>query len=95
MTSRSVGSQWLKEKYNLTGYILTHCSFIGSNDSIEVTNKGNIEQVYSRKYATVKDTPLLHLEFSSAKSYCLLTNIFVRTSNCGFDANSKYIRKYK
>lgn len=64
MTSRSIGSQWLKEKYNLTGYILTHCSFIGSNDSIEVTNKGNIEQVYGRKYATAEDTPLLHLEFS-------------------------------
>lgn len=64
MTSRSVGSQWLKEKYNLSGYALTHCSFIGSNNSIEVTNKGNIEQVYSRKYATVKDTPLLHVEFS-------------------------------
>jgi hypothetical protein len=64
MTSKPAGSQWLKEKYNISGYILTHCSFIGSHNSIEITNKGNIEQVYGRKYATVKDTPLMHLEFA-------------------------------
>lgn len=58
-----MGSQWLKEKYDLSGYVLTHCSFIGSYNAIEVTNKGNIEQVYTKRYALVKDTPLFHLEF--------------------------------
>jgi hypothetical protein len=64
MTSRPVGNQWLKDKYNMSGYVLTHCSFIGSNNSIEITNKGNVEQTYSKKYAPVGDTPLFHLEFS-------------------------------
>ena len=37
---------------------------IGNNDSIELTSKGNIEQVYGAKYAPDEDTPLSHLEFS-------------------------------
>lgn len=64
MNYKPAGDQWLKEKFNISGYILTHCSYIGSNDSIEITNKGNIEQVYSRKYAPNEDMPMSHLEFS-------------------------------
>jgi len=64
MVSSPAGNQWLKEKFNISGYILTHCSYIGNNDSIEITNKGNIEQVYNRKYAPHEDTPMSHLEFS-------------------------------
>ncbi|MBV7533252.1 Fic family protein [Chitinophaga sp. sic0106] len=64
MTSIPVGSLWLKNKFNITGVSLTHCSYIGNNDSIEISNKGNIDQVYSRKYSPVEDTPLSHLEFS-------------------------------
>jgi hypothetical protein len=64
MASTPVGSQWLKEKFNISGHVLTHCSYIGNNESIEITNKGNIEQVYSRKYAPSEDTPMAHLEFS-------------------------------
>jgi len=61
---KSAGSQWLKEHYNITGFMLTHSSYIGNNESLELTSKGNIEQVYGIKYAPAKDTPLLHLEFS-------------------------------
>lgn len=64
MALQAAGSQWLKEKYNLSGYTLTHSSFIGNHDSIEITNKGNVEQVYNKKYAPAEDTPLAHLEFS-------------------------------
>ncbi|WP_343668470.1 Fic family protein [Chitinophaga sp.] len=64
MALNPVGSQWLKEKFNISGYILTHSSFIGSNDSIEITNKGNIEQVYNRKYAPKEEAPIYHLEFA-------------------------------
>ncbi|MVT09421.1 Fic family protein [Chitinophaga tropicalis] len=64
MNLNPVGSRWLKEKFNISEFVLTHCSYIGSNDSIEVTNKGNIEQVYSRKYAPHEDSPMSHLEFS-------------------------------
>jgi Fic family protein len=64
MSTTPAGNQWLKEKFNISGYVLTHCSYIGNNESIEITNKGNIEQVYNRKYAPSEDTPIAHLEFS-------------------------------
>jgi hypothetical protein len=64
MPNISTGSLWLKEYYRLHLYSLTHSSYIGSNDSIELTSKGNIEQVYGLKYAVETGTPLLHLEFS-------------------------------
>ncbi|MCW3091400.1 MAG: Fic family protein [Ferruginibacter sp.] len=64
MPNVSAGSLWLKEYYKLEKYTLTHNSYIGSNDSIELTSKGNIEQVYGPKYTTKEDTPSLHLEFS-------------------------------
>ena len=64
MANRPVGCLWLKEHYHLDKYPLTHNSYIGSNDSIELTAKGNIGQVYGAKYAPVDDSPLSHLEFS-------------------------------
>ena len=64
MPIRSAGSQWLKEHYHLSGFVITHSSYIGSNESIELTSKGTVEQVYGMKYAPSGPTPLLHLEFS-------------------------------
>jgi Fic family protein len=64
MPARSAGSQWLKEHYHLTAFTLTHSSYIGSNDSIQLTSTGNIEQIYGMKYAPDIETPLLNLEFS-------------------------------
>ena len=64
MPNVSAGSLWLKEQYKLHQYSLTHSSYIGSNNSIELTSKENVEQVYGLKYAVAADTPLLHLEFS-------------------------------
>jgi hypothetical protein len=58
------GNQWLRSHYNLSDFSLTHCSYIGSNDSVKLTSKGTIEQVYGPKYAPVSDTVLLHLEFA-------------------------------
>jgi hypothetical protein len=58
-----VGSEWLKKHFNLL-HLLTHSSYIGSNDSIELTSKGNVEQVYGPKYQVAENTPLHHLEFS-------------------------------
>ena len=57
MPTKPAGYQWLKEQYGLSGYLLTHCSYIGNNDSIELTSKGNIEQVYGAKYTPDADTP--------------------------------------
>lgn len=64
MAIKPAGSQWLKEHYQLSRYSLTHCSYIGNKESIELTSKGSIEQVYGLKYAPQEDSPLMHLEFS-------------------------------
>ncbi len=64
MKYKAVGSEWLKQEYNLINYTITHCSYIGNKESIELTNKGNVEQVYGVKYAPSEDTPLQHIEFS-------------------------------
>lgn len=58
------GYQWFKEKCNLSGYTLSHSSYIGNNESIELTSKGNIDQVYGPKYAPSENTHFGHLEFS-------------------------------
>ncbi len=58
-----LGFQWLKEHFHLDNHILTHCSFLGNRGSIEMTSKGNVEQVYGPGYATKNNTPLEHLEF--------------------------------
>lgn len=64
MQIRSVGSQWLKEHYHLSRHIILHCSYVGDNESLELTSKGNIKQVYGIKYSPKEDIPLMHLEFS-------------------------------
>jgi Fic family protein len=64
MQPRPAGCKWLKEQYHLSGYSLTHSSYIGNNESIELTSKGNIDQVFGSKYAPFADTPFLHLEFA-------------------------------
>ena len=64
MALRLVGSIWLKEYFQLWDHGLTHRSFIGSNASVKVVEKGTVEQVYGLKYAPSADNPLNHLEFS-------------------------------
>ena len=64
MPLQPVGSQWLKEHYNLSHHNLTHSSYIGSNASVELTSKGNVEQVYGTKYRVSSEEPLSHIEFS-------------------------------
>lgn len=64
MSLQSAGSQWLKEQLLSPQFALTHSSYIGNNPSIEITSKGNIEQVYGAKYRVAVDEPLHHLEFS-------------------------------
>src|SRR5256885_4317224 len=63
MPIQPVGSTWLKEHYKLNRYILNHSSYIGHNSSIELTSKGNVEQVYGTRYAP-GNRAIDHLEFS-------------------------------
>ena len=64
MTRQPIGSQWLKEKFKLHDHILTHASFIGSSHTIELTSRGNVEEVYRSHYSVVRDEPVHHIEFS-------------------------------
>src|SRR5690348_13858473 len=62
MPIRPAGYEWLKREFTLPHY-LSHNSFIGNNESIEVTSRGSVEQIYGPKYAPSADTPLHHIEF--------------------------------
>lgn len=64
MANTSAGNEWLKSHYGLSNYTFTHSSYIGSNESIELTSKGNIDQVYGPRYAVEVDRPILHIEFA-------------------------------
>ena len=59
-----VGGQWLKEKFSLVNYLLTHSSYIGDKADLTITSKGNIEQTFGRKYGVnLEDDPMHHIEF--------------------------------
>lgn len=63
MDTQPAGQEWLKRRFNLSDFTLTHASFIGTSHSAELTSRGNVEETYGKKYA-VDDTPLDHVEFS-------------------------------
>ena len=84
MPTRPAGYLWLKEKYKLFDYTLTHNSYIGSNASIELTSKGSIDQVYGVKYAPKEDIPLLHLEFGRHLALCLYIRLKMEMGGCTF-----------
>ncbi len=101
MAVKPAGNQWLKEHYNLSNYTLTHSSYIGNNESIELTTKGNVEQVFGPKYAP-EDAPLQHLEFAfkyDDMSLDFLKAVFEKISPEDIQAfvlkapSSKYARK--
>jgi hypothetical protein len=62
MNNSPAGLEWLKRRFNLVEFTLTHSSFIGTSNHVELTSRGNIEETFGAKYA-VPNTPLDHLEF--------------------------------
>ena len=64
MTLRTAGNLWLREHFNLKNYRLTHHSYIGSNEKVELNGQGEVSQIYGRKYAPDNDTVLAHVVFS-------------------------------
>ena len=64
MALRTVGNLWLREHFNLKKYRLTHNSYIGNNEKVELNAQGEVSQIYGRKYITDEDTPLAHLVFA-------------------------------
>ncbi|MDB5229768.1 MAG: Fic family protein [Chitinophagaceae bacterium] len=102
MPTKPAGAQWLKEHFKLDRFSLTHSSYIGNNDSIELTSRGNIEQVYGPRYAPRADSPLNHLVFMAKYddiNLDFLKSVFDRIENAEMEtainaeSKTKYLRK--
>ncbi|HEY4327623.1 MAG TPA: Fic family protein [Mucilaginibacter sp.] len=63
MANQPAGSLWLKQALGLNHHRLTHRSFIGARDKMEMARDGGIEQVYGPKYAPAEDSIPEHIEF--------------------------------
>jgi Fic family protein len=63
MSTRKAGCLWLVSHFELTGFQLTHRSYIGTRDKIELSGDGCIDQTYGLKYAPKADDVYSHLEF--------------------------------
>lgn len=63
MALQKAGSLWLAEHFQLGNYRITHRSYIGTRDKIEVAHDSSIEQTYGPKYAPKTDTAIGHIEF--------------------------------
>lgn len=63
MHRQTAGFQWLKEHLNIHYFKLTHISFIGSRNKIEIGIDNVVEETFGTKYAPAKDDLLHHIEF--------------------------------
>jgi Fic/DOC family len=102
MANQPAGSLWLKQELGLNHYRLTHRSFIGPRDKIEMALDGGIEQVYGPKYAPAEDTIPEHIEFLlkyDDLSLDFLQAVFVKTDEAELIAflakspSGRYARK--
>lgn len=64
MAHQAAGYQWLKQHLGLNDYKLTHRSYIGTRNKMEVSIDGTIEEIYGPKYAPLEDSMTAHLEFA-------------------------------
>lgn len=62
--SQALGNLWLKEHLSLKQYNLSHSSYLGSFDKIEVSTNGQAVRVFGPKYAPKKNTIIDHVEFA-------------------------------
>lgn len=61
---KKVGFTWLQEKLNIQGFKLTHESYIGTTDKIEISSKNTVVRTFKSKYDVKNESPLSHLEFA-------------------------------
>ena len=64
MSDKSIGSTWLKQKYQLSNIKLSHESYLGSRSKVEVSQDGTITETFQMNYALKVDNPLNHFEFA-------------------------------
>lgn len=89
---KKIGFTWLIEKFSISGYLLTHESYIGTVDKIEVSSKNTIIRTFKPKY-NVSDDFFAHLEFAikyDDLNLALLKEIFL---SIDFNILEKYIQQ--
>src|SRR5690606_9175755 len=57
------GAEWLKQHLSLDDYWLTHRSYIGTRNKIEIALDGCVDQTYGPKYAPSENSIMAHIEF--------------------------------
>ena len=61
---KKVGISWLQEKLYIQGFRLTHESYIGTTDKIELSSTNTVVRTFKSKYKVSIDNPMSHLEFA-------------------------------
>lgn len=57
------GAEWLKQHLSLDDYGLTHRSYIGTRNKIELALDACVDQTYGPKYAPSENSIIAHIEF--------------------------------
>ena len=89
---KKIGFTWLIEKLSITGYLLTHESYIGTVDKIEISSQNTIIRTFKPKY-DVSDNFFAHLEFAikyDDLNLALLKEIFLAVD---YNQLEKYIHE--
>ena len=61
---KSAGNIWLKEHFKLKQYQLSHLSYIGKYDKMELSSNGSVTRIFGPKYAPKNDSVIEHIEFA-------------------------------
>jgi hypothetical protein len=64
MAITAAGALWLGDHFGLKDYQISHKSYIGSREHIELNIHGEVIQTYGPGYAPKTDSPFAHLEFA-------------------------------
>jgi hypothetical protein len=64
MAITAVGSLWLRDYFGLGDHQITHKSYIGSREHIELAANGDVIQIFGPRYAPEVNSPTAHLEFA-------------------------------
>lgn len=89
---KKIGFTWLLDKFSITGYLLTHESYIGTVDKIEISSQNTIIRTFKPKY-DVADNIFTHLEFAikyDDLNLAILKEIFL---NIDYNDIEKYIHE--
>lgn len=73
---KPIGSVWLRNRYKLRNYNITHCSYLGTRSKGEIDEHANTIEFYAPHYAP-NETAIAHIEF--ALKYDDLNLDFLRT----------------